>query len=96
MKYQAALYLEEGLSPQETLTKFAEDWGEKVLAAPTKEGFNLTAWWLPIIGLGLGAGAVAWALVTWKGQAAPAEEVTAGETDPDMLSRIEDDVQEGM
>ena len=96
MKYQAALYLDEGLSPQETLKQFGEDWGEKVLAAPTKEGFNLTAWWLPIIGLGLGAGAVAWALIAWKGQAAPAEEATAGETDPDMLSRIEDDVQEGM
>jgi cytochrome c-type biogenesis protein CcmH len=96
MKYQAALYLDEGFTPEQTLDKFAEDWGEKVLAAPTKEGFNLISWWLPIVGLVLGVGAVAWALVAWKGQAAPAEEMTTDETDADMLSRIEDDVQEGM
>ena len=96
MKYQAALYLENGNTPEEVLDKFADEWGEKVLAAPTKEGFNLTAWWLPVIGLGLGIGAVTWALVSWKGQAAPAAEITTDETDPEMLSRIEDDVQEGM
>lgn len=96
MKYQAALYLANGDTPDEVLDKFADEWGEKVLAAPSKEGFNLTAWWLPVIGLGLGIGAVTWALVSWKGQAAPAAEVTTDETDPEMLSRIEDDVQEGM
>jgi cytochrome c-type biogenesis protein CcmH/NrfF len=42
------------------------DFGEEVLAAPPKEGFNLLAWVLPLLGGALAIGALAFALVRWS------------------------------
>ena len=41
-----------------------DEFGERVLAAPPREGFNLLAWWLPIGGLVVGAVAVG--LLAWR------------------------------
>jgi cytochrome c-type biogenesis protein CcmH len=91
MKLQAATYLAQGMTPPQVLDQFAADFGEGVLAAPTKSGFNLLAWLVPLVGLGVGGATVAAALANGRrvqtsiGQVAP-------ETDPTMLSRIEDEV----
>jgi cytochrome c-type biogenesis protein CcmH len=42
------------------------DFGEEVLAAPPKEGFNLLAWVLPLLGGALAVGLLAFALVRWS------------------------------
>jgi cytochrome c-type biogenesis protein CcmH len=42
------------------------DFGEEVLAAPPKEGFNLLAWVLPLLGGALAMGVLAFALVRWS------------------------------
>jgi cytochrome c-type biogenesis protein CcmH len=42
------------------------DFGEEVLAAPPKEGFNLLAWVLPLLGGAVAIGALAFALVRWS------------------------------
>lgn len=98
MKYQAAIYIAprsaggQGMTPPQTLDQFARDFGERVLAAPTKSGFNLTAWVLPFVGMAVGMVLVGWALINWKSQqAAPGSPVP--ETDTDMLSRVEDEVR---
>ena len=39
----------EGKTNEEVLAAFVEAYGEKVLAAPTKKGLNLTAWILPFV-----------------------------------------------
>lgn len=101
MKYQAAVYIApkseggQGMTPEQALDQFAKDFGERVLAAPTKSGFNLTAWILPFVGMGVGVVLVGWALITWKSQQVAPEQVES-ETDVDMLSRIEDEVRKGM
>ena len=46
---EAKALVEKGLSEQEILTVFIDRYGEKILAAPTKKGFNLLAWILPYI-----------------------------------------------
>lgn len=100
MKYQAAIYIaptSEGgqdMTPPEALDQLVKDFGERVLAAPTKKGFNLTAWVLPGVGMGVGMLLVVWALITWKGQQ-PAEEDISQVTDIGMLSRIENEVKGG-
>lgn len=43
-------------------------YGEMVLAAPTKRGFNLTAWILPFAALAAGGGVVYFLVKTWVGQ----------------------------
>jgi len=52
-----------GDTKSEIKAKLVENFGEQVLAAPPRRGFNLLAWWLPVAGLLAGAvavGALAW------------------------------------
>jgi cytochrome c-type biogenesis protein CcmH len=44
---EATKYVEQGLSKGAILSAFIQKYGEHILAAPTKKGFNLTAWILP-------------------------------------------------
>ena len=43
-----------------------DNFGEGVLAAPPKEGFNLLAWVLPLLGAAIAVGVLAVALVRWS------------------------------
>lgn len=65
--------LEGGQSKGQILESFIRQYGEAVLAAPTKEGFNLTAWVLPFVALAAGAGVVYLALHAWAARRAEAE-----------------------
>lgn len=51
-----------GESSQEIVDFFVSRYGESVLAAPTKTGFNLIAWSIPVLGLFGGIVIFVWAL----------------------------------
>ncbi|TET46087.1 hypothetical protein E3J59_03375, partial [Candidatus Aerophobetes bacterium] len=44
---------------------FVAQYGEKILAAPPKKGFNLTAWITPFVVIALGAGIVYLVITKW-------------------------------
>ncbi|MFQ6113980.1 MAG: cytochrome c-type biogenesis protein CcmH [bacterium] len=44
---EATQYVEQGLNKKAIFAAFIGKYGEHILAAPTKKGFNLTAWILP-------------------------------------------------
>lgn len=44
---QVTRMVHQGRSKEEIVSEFVRTHGERILAAPTKEGFNLTAWILP-------------------------------------------------
>lgn len=44
-----------GMDKNQIITAFMQNYGEQVLAAPTKKGFNLTAWIAPFVALIVGA-----------------------------------------
>src|SRR5713101_7742600 len=46
-----------GDSKSEIKAKLVAQFGESILAAPPRRGFDLLAWWLPIVGV-LGAGVI--------------------------------------
>lgn len=50
------------------LSYFEQKYGEKILAAPTKRGFNLAAWIVPFVVIGLGGIMIAFALRRWRVQ----------------------------
>ena len=64
--------LREGKSPDEIKAYFVSRYGEWVLLAPTRSGFNLLVWWLPFVGIGLGVVAVVLSARRWvaRGRAA--------------------------
>lgn len=54
--------LERGETREEILQFFVERYGETVLAAPVKSGFNLIVWITPILGIFIG-GIVLWVII---------------------------------
>lgn len=62
MKDLIAQKLEAGWNKKRIVEYLVTQYGEKVLAAPTKRGFNLTAWVTPFLGL-LAGGGLIWAIV---------------------------------
>jgi len=70
------------LERPEILARFREKYGEKILAAPVAEGFNLTAWVLPFLAVGAGAVALLFTVRRWT--APPAD--TGAAPSPDHVS----------
>ena len=58
-----------GHSAQEILAAFKAVYGEKVLMAPVRSGFNLVGYTMPFIALGTGAVIVAALLKRWRSRA---------------------------
>lgn len=57
--------VKKGETKEEILAYFVNQYGEKVLAAPTKQGFNLTAWITPFLAVGAGGTVVYFVLREW-------------------------------
>ena len=71
--------------------------GEAVLAAPPREGFNLLAWVLPLVGAALAAGALGLALRRWsrtRADPAPVEPSSNGRPplDPELERRLDEEL----
>ena len=64
--------IEGGYGAQEIIDAFVSSYGEKVLMAPTKSGFNLVGWTMPFGALLVGGGFLAVLLRRWKRRAAAA------------------------
>jgi cytochrome c-type biogenesis protein CcmH len=80
-----------GYDADEIIAAFVEVYGERVLMAPTREGFNLLAWVLP--GSAVAAGALALALVIRRLKRPDAQRARTGEppldATADELAQIE-------
>jgi len=71
--------IEQGWDKPKIVAYMVENYGEKLLAAPTKKGFHLTAWFTPFVAI-LAAGGVIFAVVRrWVSQQPAASETPGGE-----------------
>lgn len=89
--------LEQGWTKEEILQFFVERYGDSVLAAPTKSGFNLIAWLAPITGIIVG-GIVTWlAIRQWtrrvKELSPEAAAMTPNTGDDKYRSRLEQELK---
>lgn len=66
--------------------------GEAVLAAPPKHGFNLIAWLLPLIGLVVAAPIVGWAAWRWSRARDTGPPAPPSRLDPDTERRIDSEL----
>ena len=87
-----------GDSKSEIKAALVDEFGERVLAAPPKRGFNLLAWVLPIAGIGLAAGILAAATWRWRSTrepaAPPVDPRTNGHAalDPELERRLDEEL----
>ncbi len=92
MRSDVEARLAEGMSDEQVFNTFAADYGEQVLAAPTKRGFNLLAWVLPFAALAAGAVVIFLVVRAWRPETAtgPAE---PRHVDPDYAAAVEDELR---
>ncbi len=60
--------LESGITVEQIVKMQVDKYGETVLSAPTKFGFNLTAWMTPFVALVAGGFGVRRVLLAWVGK----------------------------
>jgi cytochrome c-type biogenesis protein CcmH len=74
--------------------KLVAQFGEAVLAAPPRKGFDLLAWWLPFAGLALAGAAVSAAAWRWARAREPSPDasVAAAALEPDLERRLDEEL----
>lgn len=86
---------DQGRTAEQIEAYFVKQYGEQVLAAPTKKGFNLTAWIIPFAALGAGLITVGLLVNLWvRRSAAEASGSAEVELDPEYLSRLQQEIDE--
>ncbi|MDA8187828.1 MAG: cytochrome c-type biogenesis protein CcmH [Dehalococcoidales bacterium] len=82
--------LDEGQTRQQIIAYYVEQYGETVLSAPTKEGFNIAAWTFPFAALSVGIVAVGLVLRRWIGSRGEQEDEESCETISGELDAYEE------
>jgi cytochrome c-type biogenesis protein CcmH len=86
-----------GDTKSEIKAKLVDQFGEAVLAAPPKSGFNLLAWVLPLAGIVIAAGIVGVLAYRWsrsRKPPAPADSSANGRyhLDPELERRVDEEL----
>ncbi|MBT5550026.1 MAG: hypothetical protein HOJ79_06055 [Nitrospina sp.] len=74
--------LESGLTVDQIIKMQVDKYGETVLSAPTKFGFNLTAWMTPFVALVAGGYGVRKILLAWVGKKSSSDSKEGSEVEP--------------
>jgi cytochrome c-type biogenesis protein CcmH len=67
------------------------EYGEAILAAPSRKGFGLLAWWLPVAGILVAAALLA--VGAWRWSHSREEEAAAARLDPALEQRLDDELR---
>jgi cytochrome c-type biogenesis protein CcmH len=87
--------LDQGQSEQQIIQFFVAEYGEQVLSAPSKSGFNLAAWITPFVVILVGGVVVYIALTKWarRGRYSPVSTV-AEAGDEDYKRQLDKELEE--
>ncbi len=89
-----AAKIREGWDKPRIAAFLIQAYGEKLLAAPTKQGFNLTAWVTPFLVLGMGALAISLVIRRWTLSYSPQAKPKADEAVEDRyVGRFEEELR---
>ncbi len=96
MRHNIDQMIAKGMTRAQIIGFYRTQYGEKVLSAPTTEGFNLLAWTMPFIALALGGGAMMLAVGRWHSPAPSESEPGAQPSsfDPELRRRLEKELEE--
>jgi cytochrome c-type biogenesis protein CcmH/NrfF len=104
MRERIDTMLAHGKDRAEIISYFRKQYGEKILSAPTTQGFNLLAWTMPFVALLAGGGLVVLMMGRWRGGApappqAPGDSGSgnsgnSGKSDSALRERLERELRE--
>ncbi len=93
VRTQIEAMIAKGMSGREIIVSFRTKYGEKILSAPTTEGFNLLAWLMPFGAILLGGGVIFALFGHWRARSTPRPAGPAtdaeGPFDPELRQRLE-------
>ena len=90
-------HLESGLTFDQVVKLYVDEYGETVLSSPTKTGFNLTAWITPFAALIVGGFGVRKVIQSWIGKnenspTSPQDPIEPAAEKSKYSSRLKDDL----
>jgi cytochrome c-type biogenesis protein CcmH len=98
LRLEIEAMISHGESREQILAYYRHKFGEKILSAPTTEGFNLLAWTTPFVAIVLGGGFITLAFTRWRKVPAQQEkspvESEPQTFDPDLRRRLENELKE--
>lgn len=83
-----------GYGAQEIIDAFVDSYGEKVLMAPTKSGFNLVGWTMPFGAILIGGGALAVLIRRWRRRGAVAAAERGRSAGPRSVAGVDASAEE--
>ena len=91
--------INQGMTRAQIIAFYRKQYGEKILSAPTTEGFNLLAWTMPFIALAVGGGLMVFAVGRWHSNqpSAPADSKPGAQPasfDPELRRKLEKELEE--
>ena len=92
MKVFIATRIRDGDTKSEIERKLVAQFGPEVIAKPSKHGFDLVAWLLPLFLLAGGAAGVGAAAWKWRKASTQASVSPAAPLDPDVERRIDEEL----
>jgi cytochrome c-type biogenesis protein CcmH len=81
-----------GDSSAEIKAQLVDQFGPSVLAEPSKRGFDLLAWLLPLGAVAVGAVVVGALAVTWSKRRSAAADAPADDLDPELERRLDEEL----
>ena len=90
--------IRQGWTKSQIKDSLVKDYGEAILASPPKRGFNLLAWLLPLVGIGVAATVLGLAAWGWSRSRPEPETLTApsrngqGPIDPELDRRVDEEL----
>jgi cytochrome c-type biogenesis protein CcmH len=99
LRGEIAEMIKRGMSRLQIIQSFRQKYGEKVLSAPTTEGFNLLAWVMPYVAVGAGMLLIMIAVARWhkpgdgSDTPPPSAAPGAGNFDAGLRQRLERDLR---
>lgn len=87
--------IDKGMDRSAIIAIYRTKFGEKILSAPTTEGFNLLAWVMPFFALLVGGGFIVLMLGRWRHQtpSLPAGSEAVAERAPVIDSRLREKLE---
>jgi cytochrome c-type biogenesis protein CcmH len=87
IRQQVRSMVVDGASAQQILDKYLDVYGERILAQPVARGFNLLAYWMPVVGMLFGTAIVLLWLHRRRRTVAAESPVTPPADEPDDATR---------
>jgi cytochrome c-type biogenesis protein CcmH len=94
-RLQIETLIARGMGREQIIRFFRAKYGEKILSAPTSEGFNLLAWIIPFAAVFAGCFIIVSAISRWRAhQVAEASANSFAAHNPELKHRLEEEIRE--